>query len=117
MTADNSLFFMPLLVGSIFFVMGFIMYKFPPKEINYLYGYRTSNSMKSKERWDFAQVYSAKLMIYCGVFLMIFSGFGLVFHLPISRGVFVSSIAIFVSLGVLIYKTERAITQKFGKED
>lgn len=114
MTTDNSLFFMPLLVGSIFFIVGFLMYQFPPTDINYLYGYRTTNSMKSKERWDFAQVYSAKLIIYCGVFLMLFSVVSLLFSVTETKGVLIGSVAIFASIAVLIYKTEKAIKQKFG---
>ena len=50
---------MPFLTGLIFFFAAIIMYYYPPKEINSLYGYRTSSSMKSEERWDFAQRFSS----------------------------------------------------------
>ena len=33
-------------VGFIFMLMGIIMFKFPPKSINSLYGYRTASSMR-----------------------------------------------------------------------
>ena len=59
MTFDNPLFLIPVMTGVIFIVAGWIMMKFPPKDINSLYGYRTKNSMKNKERWAFAQKYSA----------------------------------------------------------
>ena len=52
--------------------MGFIMSKKPPKEINGLYGYRTPIAMKNQKNWDYAQVYSAKVMMkYGGYFLLL----------------------------------------------
>ncbi len=51
---------------SILFITGVVMYKFPPKNINFLYGYKTPSSMKSQERWDFAQIYSAKKLMLGG---------------------------------------------------
>jgi uncharacterized membrane protein len=58
--------------GIIFIVMGFIMSKKPPKEINHLYGYRTPRAMKNQKIWDYAQVYSAKVMMkYGGYFLLL----------------------------------------------
>jgi len=58
--------------GLIFIVMGFIMSKKPPKEINGLYGYRTPRSMKNQKIWDYSQVYSAKVMMkYGGYFLLL----------------------------------------------
>lgn len=58
---------MLLAVGFIFMLMGIIMYKFPPKKINGLYGYRTASSMQSQAKWDFAQKYSAKIMSFIGL--------------------------------------------------
>ena len=58
--------------GLIFIVMGLIMSKKPPKEINGLYGYRTPIAMKNQKNWDYAQVYSAKVMMkYGGYFLLL----------------------------------------------
>lgn len=44
---------------------------FPPKNINSLYGYRTSNSMKNKSNWDFAQKYSTNLFLKFYLFLLL----------------------------------------------
>ena len=60
-------------VGIIFIIVGLLMYKFPPKSINSLYGYRTASSMQSQTKWDFAQKYSAKLMSLIGLGLFIIS--------------------------------------------
>ena len=47
-----------LVLGLIFMFGGAVMFRFPPKEINYFYGYWTKSSMKSQYRWDFAQKHS-----------------------------------------------------------
>lgn len=64
---------MLLCVGICFIVFGLIMYIFPPKKINGLYGYRTASSMESQTKWDFSQKYSAKLMVIIGIVLSIIS--------------------------------------------
>jgi uncharacterized membrane protein len=114
-STQNSLFFMPLLVGGIFAIIGRLMYNFPPSDINPLYGYRTKSSMKSQERWDFAQKYSSKLMSWCGLGLMLCSVFGLFLNLSEGKGVLIASTEIFIAIGILIYKTEKAIKKRFGK--
>lgn len=113
MNFQNSLFFMSLLVGLIFVIVGFIVFKFPPKNINYLYGYRTKSSMKSKERWNFAQKYSSKLMIYCGLGLIALSISGLVFKVTVVAGVIISITFMFIAVAILLIKTEKAIKQNF----
>jgi len=117
MDFNNTLFAMPLLVGVIFILTGFIMYKFPPKKINMLYGYRTTSSMKNQARWDFAQKYSSKLMIYCGLGLALSSIIGLLFKVSEGKGVFFSTILMIVTILILLYKTEKAIKLKFKDEE
>ncbi|WP_425269344.1 SdpI family protein [Flavobacterium limicola] len=68
---------MPLLCGSIFIIVGFILYGYPPKKINYLYGYRTSSSMKNSEVWTFSQKYASVKMIQSGFILLVVSFAGL----------------------------------------
>jgi uncharacterized membrane protein len=51
--------------------VGALLYKFPPKKMNSLYGYRTPSSMKSKEAWEFAQKYAAAELIKSGVIMII----------------------------------------------
>ena len=51
-----------------FTMIGFGRYfmKKAPKEINSLFGYRTSMSMKNKDTWEFAHKYSGKVWYVCG---------------------------------------------------
>lgn len=79
----------PQLPGVIILVVGWIMAKYPPKNINPLYGYRTSLSMKNQQTWDEANRFSARLMIRSG-WILIFTG--LIFSLIISTGVLNSTI-------------------------
>ena len=44
-----------------------------PKNINGIYGYRTSMSMKNKETWEFAHQYCGRLWIKLGFIILIIS--------------------------------------------
>lgn len=90
-----------------------ITYIFPPRNINFLYGYRTSGSMKTKERWDFAQKYSALLMLKLGIGLMLLSVFGLFFSF--SKIVDMTA-ALFIDCAILVVlfiRTEKELKQRF----
>ena len=107
---------MTFFVGSIFFIVALIMYRFPPKKINSLYGYRTPNSMKNQERWDFAQLFSSIRMIEGGLFLVLISFLKFVYvpspdlELGISLGL------IFVVIVYLIVSTESALKKNFPND-
>tara|TARA_R110000850_G_scaffold16697_1_gene51699 strand:+ start:38117 stop:38479 length:363 start_codon:yes stop_codon:yes gene_type:complete len=116
MDFTNDLFLIGVSFGLISIIAGFILLKYPPKSINYLYGYRTKNSMKSQKVWDFAQVYSAKLMIKGGLVFVLLGGLGLV--VPLSQ-----TINVMIGLGTLLlfcfylfYKTEKKLKQKFNND-
>jgi uncharacterized membrane protein len=113
---DNPLFIIPALTGVIFLIVGFIMYKFPPKEINALYGYRTISSMKSKERWVFAQEYSSLEMIKTGAILSLTSVLGLIFKPGGKPGMFLGLGLLILMVVILFIRVERAITNKFENE-
>lgn len=95
------------LTGIILIVVGFILLKYPPKEINSLYGYRTEKSMKSQEAWDFAQIFSSKLMIKAGSFLSVVGLLGYAFlEVSFLLEVILASIAFTLGLCALFYYTE-----------
>ena len=70
-TFIDQLLGLPFTVGLVFLAAGLIQRFFPPKKINSFYGYRTTNSMKSQPRWEFAQQYSSGLMMLAGFFLLL----------------------------------------------
>jgi len=61
------IFLLPLLV----MIVGYLMYKYPPKKINYVIGYRTFKSMKNEEAWKLANQYCGKLWIKIGLAMLV----------------------------------------------
>lgn len=107
--------YVTIILGSIFVIIGLILYYFPPKKINYLYGYRTKNSMKTLERWTFAQRHSAKLMFCCGIVLMITAIIGIIFKIDDAVMKVVGLTELIILVIFLFVKTETDINRKFGK--
>ena len=101
---------LPIITGTILLVAGAVMYRFPPKKVNIIYGYRTMSSMKSQERWDFSQRYSAKELMKFGVVLFAFSFSGL---FDISEGIINGIVVLFVFLPIIT--TEIALRKRFAK--
>ena len=50
---------------------GYLMYKYPPKKINRIIGYRTFRSMKNKEMWDWANRYCGKVWLNISIILFL----------------------------------------------
>lgn len=51
-------------------IFGQVFFKKPPENINSIYGYRTSMSMKNKETWNFAHQYCGNLWIKTGIAML-----------------------------------------------
>ncbi|SFO15488.1 SdpI/YhfL protein family protein [Paenimyroides ummariense] len=82
---------MLLCVGIVFILAGSVMYIFPPKKINGLYGYRTQTSMQSQQKWNFAQTYSAKIMMLTGLIFTLIAP---------SKGLFKTNDSIDLAIGM-----------------
>lgn len=105
----------PFLVGSVFLFAGILMFVFPPKKINYLYGYRTRSSMKNIDRWNFAQKLSSKLMMICGILLLLTGLVGLLLF-PEESVINIIGISETIFLTIFLFvKTELDLKNKFGK--
>lgn len=113
---ENPLINITLLVGFIFIIAGFIMFKFPPKKINPLYGYRTNSSMKNQSRWDFAQRYSSKEMMKIGFVLMITSIIGFITNFGSLTNLFLGLGLMVLTMIILFIRVEKAIKTKFDDE-
>lgn len=64
---------MCLLIPGILMAFGSILKRKAPNDINPLYGYRTSLSMKNKDTWAFANKYWGKLAWKWGIITLIIS--------------------------------------------
>lgn len=105
----SPLFWLPLTTGLIFVLVGFFVLKFPPKKINSLYGYRTSSSMSSQEKWDFAQKYSAHLMVKWGGILLLSSGLEFVFNVSEHQGLAIGFCLLGGFIILIVALTEKAL--------
>ena len=103
----------PFLVGIIFIITSLILYSFPPKKINYLYGYRTPLSMKNQEVWNFSQKYSAVKMIQAGFFLLAASLLNVLFFIPEKISTIIGVILLIASCIFMFFSTEKAIKKNF----
>ena len=100
--------------GIVFIIASVITLTYPPKKINWYYGYRTDLSMKNQNSWDFAQKYSSVQLIIAGCVIMIFSCIGLVIQFSKMARISISLILIFSAILFMWLKTERALKAKFN---
>lgn len=110
---ENPLFNITFFGGLIFAVTGFFMLKLPPKKINSLYGYRTISSMKSQERWDFAQKFSAKEMMKLGGFLTLSSVVVFITDFTKTANLIIGLFLMILVVIILLIRVETAIKRKF----
>ena len=109
MNIESTLFYLLLSAGGIFTFTAMLLYIFPPKKINYLYGYRTAAAMKSKERWRFAQRFSAITMLQSGLALAAVSAIGLFYSFSETGDTILGFSLIAVAAVFMFARTEQAI--------
>lgn len=95
-------------------VLGIIFLKFPPKEINSLYGYRTTRSMKTQEIWEAANAFWTKLFIKLN--LISFTIPIVTYFIYPQQLVLITIIVSTVLLLVTIPITEKFLKTNFDKE-
>jgi uncharacterized membrane protein len=106
----------PQIVGLIMLVVGYIQKRFPPKHINNWYGYRTATSQKSQQVWDYAQIYSANLLMKYGAIAIII-GLLLTAITPLKYEILMVVTTIFAGMGIAVtvmVKTENHLEKKFN---
>ena len=112
---------MNLLFPLIMIVMGRYFMKKSPKEINYIFGYRTNMSMKNKDTWDFAHKYFGKLWFRLGWLLIPISVIPMLFVIGKGEDIIgtVGMVVMVIDLILLIapiFPTERALKKVFDKD-
>lgn len=112
---------MNLLIPAAMIGFGKLFLKAAPKEINAIFGYRTSMSMKNRETWEFAHHYFGKLWFFLGIFLLPVT---ILLMLPVLGkaedtvgfyGAFISIIQCVVMLFPIVL-TERSLRKHFDKD-
>ena len=96
------------------------MYKYPPKEINGIIGYRTTMSSKNKDTWKFAQNYCGKLWLKLGLLLLIPT---IIIQIPFSHSsekaiaymtLIIEGIQLVAMLGSIVF-VERVLKKTFDE--
>lgn len=114
-------FFFDLLIPTIMFLFGRVMYKSAPNDINYIFGYRTTRSMKNDDTWQFAHKYCGQLWWRLGLIMLIIT---LVVHISFynsSENVIGKVTAIVMTIQVIvlilsIIPTEIALKKTFNDD-
>ncbi len=112
---------MVLLIPAIMIFFGRYFIKRAPKNINYLFGYRTNFSMKNEETWKFSHNYIGNVWYKWGLLLLPVSVLALVFVIGKDEdtiGVLGTVITVVQIIPILasIVLTERALKNNFDEE-
>lgn len=103
-----------LTTNGVLFLLSIIFWKFPPRKINNLYGYRTHKTMQNQQIWDFANA-------TFNVAFLKYSGFSFLAALVLAnfaqnKLTWQPMVLVALSILVCIIKTERAISENFTDE-
>lgn len=105
---------MLLSIGIISIIIGLVLKAFPPRKINFLYGYRTRLAMKNQDTWNAAQKYSANALIVLGAAYIII---GFVLNKLIANLKEGHQSAVFlIGIAVLIIYVESKLRMRFHKD-
>lgn len=105
----------PLVTGPVFILASLVMMRFPPKNINAWYGYRTYASMKNSERWNFAQRYAAKEMLRMGLAYTSTACLGFLWKPNQIIEVVVAMVLLFAGIGIMMYRVEKGLANRFDR--
>lgn len=105
-----------LIIPITMIIIGIIFENHPPKEINYVYGYRTKRSMASQEAWDLAHKLCGDAWRTIGIILFIFVVVEkLIVQIdPASLSLINVGISL-IALITPIFFIERKLKNRFGK--
>ena len=108
--------FIPILMV----IFGKLFLKNIPKEINPVFGYRTTMPMKNKDTWEFAHKYCGKLWFRSGLVMLPLAVVPLLFMLnksmsAIGTAVLIIELVQLIPMLVSIFMTEAALKKAFDK--
>lgn len=111
---------MDLLIPLTMIALGKLFITKSPRNINPVFGYRTTMSMKNKDTWEFAHKYCGRLWLKCGLVLLPLSVIPLIFVFDKGTDIIgtVGDIVCIVQLVPLIgtiFPTEAALKKTFDK--
>lgn len=111
--------FLNLIFPLVFLITGYLLKKFPPKDINSYAGYRTQRAKKNIETWNEASKYSARLLIYFSLLSEVLTIISLFIlgksYILEGAGVFIAMSLMIISLVLIVILTENHLKNIFEK--
>ncbi len=109
-----SSFIYVLTTNGVLFLISIIFWKFPPKKVNRLYGYRTPKAMQNQQIWDFANTtFNQTFLMYSGLSLL--GGLVLANFSKVNLS-WEPMVLVMLSILVSVIKTERSLNDNFTEE-
>lgn len=103
-----------LTTNGLLFLLSVIFWKFPPKKINNIYGYRTFKAMQNEDIWKFANsTFNTNFLMYAGIS---FLAALILDTISAQELTWQPMVLVMLSLLVSIIKTERALNDTFTEE-
>ena len=103
-------------IGMVLFIVGLLFRIFPPKKINSIYGYRTTNSRRNLNTWKVANRYSAELLMFEG---LIIAAIGIISTFINDNRAIETALDIglvFSSFVIILVATEKHLNKLFDKD-
>ncbi len=103
-----------LLLGPLLLLIALLYFCFPPKRINWFYGYRTSRSMRSQQAWDDSNRYSSRLLLRIALLVCLFQSAALLF-VGAMHAILPAVIILTLAVLAVIPLTERRLRRLFDE--
>lgn len=104
-----------MILTTIILIVALIWKFYPPKEINSLYGYRTSMSMKNKETWKFANMYASMWLVRTSALLFMIAIFLYSWPVDVAMIEVYMLAPVLFALVLVIVRTENYLGKMFDK--
>jgi uncharacterized membrane protein len=99
--------------GVCIWLIGLYVVRNQPKNRNQIYGYRTPQSMKSQEAWDYAQIHGTRRMIGGAKLLCLLAILAILFPMEEVKATLIGVAIILLALFIPLIQTEKELKEKF----
>lgn len=109
-------YFFSTIIPAIMIICGWIMWKRPPKKINYFIGYRTEMPMKNEKTWAFAHRHCGRTWVLWGVISLV-ATIAVILFVRVEAGtlMLVLTLAQTLVLIIAIAPTQHALKKNFDE--
>ena len=106
-----------IFAGVLFFLMGYVIHRFPPKSTKSWYGYRSFLSTKTQEMWHSANEYAAYISKRVGIILLATGvACALIFESQSDWFLYITVGAVVAGTMYMVGDTEWQLTRHFDKD-